>query len=103
MTYPVIEGNCAVPDDCGAACPRNADGTEGRGTRSQTLGVCQCEAERPVDEVCNQDCRRNAPKMKYIDGETIEMVYPDGTKEQIDLTDDDYQVDVFGDFVCDFG
>lgn len=41
--------------------------------------------------------------MKYIDSNTIEMVYPDGTKEAVDLTDDEYQVDVFGDFVCDYG
>jgi hypothetical protein len=99
-----VEGNCVASDDCGNACPPNADGTPGRGTRSQTLGVCQCEAERPLDTICNQDCRRNAPKMTYIDGNTLEMTYSDGRPtEKIDLTDDDYQVDVFGDFVCDFG
>lgn len=52
-------GACVSVSDCSQAC----DG--GKGTRSQTLGVCTCDDKPNVDIVCNQNCRSNAPTMAF--------------------------------------
>lgn len=53
------DGTCVALDDCAEAC----SGEPGR--RSEVLGVCSCDNSISVDDICNQNCRKNAPKVTY--------------------------------------
>jgi hypothetical protein len=50
-------GECKDLTDCTAEC------APGDGIRDKILGVCTCANTPTTDEICNQDCRANAPKI----------------------------------------
>ncbi len=50
------DGKCRSSTDCDAEC-------NGSGTRSPTLGICQCKDVQRLDNVCNKACRDSMPSM----------------------------------------
>lgn len=89
------DGECVAGDECKDACP------DGKGKRSATLGVCACDNIKPVDEICNASCRRNAPTMTRISQTKLSIKGPNDKKARIvDLTD---SADVSGSMECDHG
>lgn len=49
--------------------------------------------------MCNQDCRKNAPKVEYINTYQVKLTYPDGTEKIVSLND---VGDSYGAIVCPF-
>ena len=52
------DGTCSKQDDCSSSC------SGGEGTRSQSLGICQCKNVQKLDNVCNKGCRDSMPAIK---------------------------------------
>jgi hypothetical protein len=72
------EGVCVDINDCSQAC----DG--GSGVRSASTGMCQCDSVKPLDNLCNRQCRLALPTATLYD-ETTMTVTLDGTSATIDL------------------
>lgn len=69
-------------NDCSDAC-----GEDG-GTRSDIVGVCTCNTDLGVDNVCNQDCRKKSPTLSFKPGNKVEVYDPvTGETENKDLKD----------------
>eukprot|EP00826_Nyctotherus_ovalis_P026103 TRINITY_DN2037_c0_g1_i12.p1 TRINITY_DN2037_c0_g1~~TRINITY_DN2037_c0_g1_i12.p1 ORF type:complete len:2031 (+),score=737.56 TRINITY_DN2037_c0_g1_i12:47-6094(+) len=56
------DGKCTSASDCADSC------NGGKGVRSPTLGICQCENIQKVDHVCNRGCRDEMPAMTIDNG-----------------------------------
>lgn len=68
--------------------------------RSEVVGVCTCNQDLGVDNVCNQGCRKSAPQLTLVSGTTVLVTDPSGATKLQDLT----QVgDVYGDPACAAG
>lgn len=68
--------------------------------RSKVVGVCTCNQDLGVDNVCNQGCRKSAPQLSLVSGTTVRVTDPSGATKLQDLT----QVgDVYGDPACGAG
>ena len=73
------DGTCVGKDECAEAC----DGEPGQ--RSDILGVCSCDTAVNVDEICNQDCRKKAPKVSMKSSYEIVLTYVNGETQEINL------------------
>ena len=67
------DGTCVRTDECSEACYGEP------GVRSQILGVCSCENARNVDDICNQNCRDNAPMLSYTTSTSIYVSWKNDT------------------------
>lgn len=74
-----VRGECVDLNDCSLSC----DG--GKGTRSETLGICTCEERQNVDTVCNQHCRATATKMMVTNNSTNVTLVQNGKQTSVDL------------------
>jgi len=61
------DGVCRKKDDCADAC----DGMPG--TRSPTLGICECKNTQKLDKDCNKACRDSMPKITVTDDGKIRI------------------------------
>lgn len=69
------DGTCVGKDECAEACSGEP------GTRSQVLGVCSCENYINVDDICNQNCRKTAPTVKFLSSTSIKIINSDGSED----------------------
>ena len=74
------DGTCVPLDDCAEACSGEP------GTRSEVLGVCSCSNALSIDQICNQNCRKSAPKLSYKSSYEILITTKDGVTAPFDLT-----------------
>lgn len=86
-------GECKRYDDCSDSCFGEP------GIRSSVTGICTCTNYKNVDATCNQDCRKNAPKVNYINSYQVQLIYADGTTNIVSLND---VGDSYGDVNCPF-
>ncbi|MDR3742451.1 MAG: SMC family ATPase [Terracidiphilus sp.] len=61
------DGTCTSQNDCESEC----NGTSG--TRSATLGICECKDVQRLDQVCNKACRDAMPSMTITSDGTIRV------------------------------
>ncbi len=62
------DGSCKGKDACSSSC----DG--GSGTRSLTLGICECTDVQEVEKVCNKDCRSTMPTITVTSEGNIQVL-----------------------------
>lgn len=72
-------GNCKQLDDCTAECEG------GEGTRDKILGVCACANQPTTDELCNQECRLNAPVAGFTSPSKVSLTDSTGAPTTINL------------------
>ena len=67
-------GVCVNKTDCTSDCSFN--GTNGTGLRDSVTGVCACKniPTVDIDIVCNQACRKNAPKITFTSLTSINIL-----------------------------
>jgi hypothetical protein len=85
-----VDGTCVLNNDCSKEC------NGGPGKRSQELGLCSCDNEKPIDIVCNQNCRNSSTKVEFKGGNKLGLI-SQGKLVEVDMTSIG---DVFGNFNC---
>lgn len=75
-------GSCRSTTDCNSEC------NGGKGTRSPSSGLCQCEEVDDVNQACNLNCRTESQTMTFNELGQFEIYDPTtGLKEKIDKSD----------------
>jgi hypothetical protein len=74
-------GNCVASDgtDCHLQCDYG-------GTLSVVLGLCECNRMPTLDQVCNRNCRDDAPIISYFNGSYV-IDFPNHTSSRVDVVD----------------
>jgi len=60
------DGRCVDLNDCSSACDSQG------GVRSDVVGVCTCNNDLGVDNICNPNCRKTASHFSFENGITIQ-------------------------------
>ena len=73
------DGQCKDKDDCSSSCSGSS------GTRSPTLGICECASTQQIEKVCNKGCRSSVPTMT-VDSNGQIAVYDSSDTEKTSPT-----------------
>jgi hypothetical protein len=72
-------GRCRGEDDCKEEC------RGGNGKRDLDKGICVCQNQYALDDVCDSDCKKNTPKVTLQSDGTFIYTRASGVKTEIDL------------------
>ena len=87
-------GSCVIPSDdtCSSRC---ASGTGKYVTR---LGICECEGQDDLDQVCDKTCRESSPTVFVnADGDLVEVDPATNTTSRVNINS---RPDFYGSITC---
>ena len=74
------DGQCVSSTDCSSSCEG------GKGERSAQLGVCTCFNSASIDDVCDEQCQSETPKVQLAADGTVTVKDPvSGSEEKVDF------------------